>query len=106
MNTNIRPGLGLRGQVSQIEDYFQQMTDQLITLSENTMIVHAMAEFRGAFRQVAADLSVDDQHRLHRDLLAFRRPTDLRVRSGPLRPRRKPGGLADSLKGAVVGKLA
>lgn len=43
---------------SQIEDYFRNINDQIITFSENTMIVDAMKEFSDAFESVGRDLKV------------------------------------------------
>lgn len=43
---------------SQIEDYFKNINDQIITFSEDTMIVGAMKEFSDAFESVGRDLNV------------------------------------------------
>jgi methyl-accepting chemotaxis protein len=36
----------------QIQDYFQNIRDQVITLSESTMAIEAMVQFKRAFRQI------------------------------------------------------
>jgi len=43
----------------QIEDYFQNITDQIRTFSENQMIVDAMKEFNNGFDQIAIELGTD-----------------------------------------------
>jgi methyl-accepting chemotaxis protein len=48
---------------AQVEDYFQQISDQIITFSEDRMIVDAMRALRLGFRSIAVDLSVTQARR-------------------------------------------
>ncbi|MCI4624582.1 MAG: methyl-accepting chemotaxis protein [Candidatus Magnetoovum sp. WYHC-5] len=41
---------------NQIEDYFEQTRNQVLTLSQSTMIVNAMAEFKQAFNDVEKEV--------------------------------------------------
>ena len=45
---------------SQIEDYFRFINDQIITFSEDRMIVDAMKEFKKAFETAGRDLKITD----------------------------------------------
>ena len=45
---------------SQIEDYFQLITDQVVTMSEDRMIVDAMREFESSFASLGRELDIDD----------------------------------------------
>lgn len=44
-----------------IESYFESIRDQVLTFSEDRMIVDAMREFTGAFRSYRDQLGLDDQ---------------------------------------------
>jgi anti-anti-sigma regulatory factor/HAMP domain-containing protein len=46
---------------SQIEDYFQQIFDQITTLSEDHMVIEAMNEFKTAFNKIDDDLEITDE---------------------------------------------
>ncbi len=45
---------------SQIEDYFQLIEDQVLTLSADRMIIDAMRELDGAYHDIPAELAFDD----------------------------------------------
>ncbi|MCB2211819.1 HAMP domain-containing protein [bacterium] len=45
----------------QIETYFQSVTDQMLTMSENYMIVNAMRDFRAAFHGVRSEARYNDR---------------------------------------------
>jgi serine phosphatase RsbU (regulator of sigma subunit) len=45
---------------SQIEDYFKQISDQLLTLSEDPATIEAMKEFKKGFNNVATDMQIGD----------------------------------------------
>lgn len=45
----------------QIESYFQQIKNQVLTLSQNKMIVDAMSEFNTAFQQLPEDLNINPE---------------------------------------------
>jgi serine phosphatase RsbU (regulator of sigma subunit) len=45
---------------NQIEDYFGQINDQLLTLSEDPTIIDAMKEFEAGFHSIATDLEMTD----------------------------------------------
>ena len=45
---------------TQIEDYFRGINNQIITYSEDWMIVDAMREFKQGFETVARDLKITD----------------------------------------------
>ncbi len=44
---------------SQVEDYFRQIFDQIVTFSEDRMIIDAMRRFRSAFTDFSAQATVD-----------------------------------------------
>ena len=44
---------------SQVEDYFQQIFDQVVTFSEDRMIVDATRRFRSAFAELSAQAALD-----------------------------------------------
>ena len=44
---------------SQVEDYFRQIADQVVTLSEDRMVVEAMQAFKKAFQQIDKELGYD-----------------------------------------------
>jgi serine phosphatase RsbU (regulator of sigma subunit) len=46
---------------SQIEDYFQNIHDQILTFSEDPTIVSAMLQFRAGFHSVDDDLGITDE---------------------------------------------
>lgn len=46
---------------SQIEDYFQQVTDQVITLSEDRMIIEAMKSFTTSFNIIVNETDYTDE---------------------------------------------
>lgn len=46
---------------SQIEDYFQQIHDQVVTFSENPTIVEAMMRFKEAFHDVDEEIGTKEQ---------------------------------------------
>jgi PAS domain S-box-containing protein len=58
---------------SQIEDYFQLIEDQVITLSQDRMIVDAMMLLDGAYHDIPDDLAIDDAgiDQLNNDLEAY-----------------------------------
>ncbi len=45
----------------QIEQYFESIRDQVLTFSEDRMIVDAMSAFRNSFRQYREEASIDEQ---------------------------------------------
>jgi serine phosphatase RsbU (regulator of sigma subunit) len=45
---------------NQIEDYFGQINDQLLTMSEDPTIIEAMKEFKSGFNSVDKDLGITD----------------------------------------------
>lgn len=45
---------------NQIEDYFTQINDQLLTMSEDPTIIEAMKEFRQGFNNIDKDLGISD----------------------------------------------
>lgn len=45
---------------SQIEDYFGQINDQLLTMSEDPTIIEAMKEFKAGFNAIDKDLGITD----------------------------------------------
>lgn len=45
---------------NQIEDYFGQINDQLLTLSEDPTIIDAMKEFEAGFNSIATDLDMTE----------------------------------------------
>ena len=45
---------------SQIEDYFQEITNQVITFSEDRMVIDAMRLFKEGFRNIATELSIQE----------------------------------------------
>lgn len=44
---------------SQVEDYFQQIRHQIVTFSEDRMVVDAMRNFRSAFQSLEKELNLD-----------------------------------------------
>ena len=46
---------------SQVEDYFRQIADQVVTLSEDRMVVEAMQAFKKAFQQIDKEVGYDRQ---------------------------------------------
>lgn len=46
----------------QIEDYFQQTRDQVLTLSESTMVIEALVQFRKAFHRIDQELGISDAY--------------------------------------------
>ena len=48
----------------QIEDYFQLISDQIVSLSEDRMIIEAMKAFDEGLHQVQAELKVTDKQRV------------------------------------------
>ena len=44
---------------NQVESYFATIRDQMVTFSQNRMIVEAMAEFRAAFAAMRAENQID-----------------------------------------------
>ncbi len=46
---------------SQMEDYFRQIADQVVTLSEDRMVVDAMQAFKTAFQQIDKEPGIDRQ---------------------------------------------
>jgi anti-anti-sigma regulatory factor/HAMP domain-containing protein len=44
---------------NQVEDYFRQIKNQVITFSQNRMIVNAMKSFKAAFNEVERELELD-----------------------------------------------
>ncbi|KGJ98462.1 response regulator [Thalassotalea sp. ND16A] len=51
----------------QIEDYFQQISNQVITLSEDKMIIDAMMQFSASFESVEQELVVQQQGFVNQD---------------------------------------
>ena len=47
---------------NQIEDYFQQIADQVRTLSEDRMIIEAMQAFDNALHGIEADYGINEDH--------------------------------------------
>ncbi len=45
--------------VNQVEDYFRQIADQVVTLSEDRMVVEAMQAFKKAFQQIEKELGYE-----------------------------------------------
>ncbi|PKI18057.1 response regulator [Colwellia sp. 12G3] len=45
----------------QIEDYFEQISNQILTFSENKMIISAMAEFTQGFNTIDSEINKDEQ---------------------------------------------
>ncbi|MFC1714536.1 HAMP domain-containing protein, partial [Candidatus Poribacteria bacterium] len=45
---------------NQVEDYFQQIIDQILTFSEDRMIIDAMKSLRGGFRKIDTELGITD----------------------------------------------
>ena len=43
---------------NQIEDYFLQITDQVLTFSENPMVIEAMKAFDAGIHQIQNDLAL------------------------------------------------
>lgn len=52
----------------QVEDYFRQIADQVVTLSEDRMIVEAMKAFKTAFQQIDQELRIDRKQLEESDL--------------------------------------
>jgi methyl-accepting chemotaxis protein len=48
---------------AQVEGYLQQISDQIITFSEDRMIVDAVTALRSGFRSIAAELNVTQARR-------------------------------------------
>ncbi|MBL7911952.1 MAG: SpoIIE family protein phosphatase [Bacteroidia bacterium] len=45
----------------QIEDYFQLINDQIVTLAENPTVISAMKEFESGFNKVANEINLSDR---------------------------------------------
>jgi PAS domain S-box-containing protein len=45
----------------QIEDYFEQISNQILTFSENMMIISAMGEFTQGFNTIDSEINKDEQ---------------------------------------------
>ncbi len=45
----------------QIEDYFQLINDQIVTLAENPTVINAMKEFESGFNKVANEINLSDR---------------------------------------------
>ena len=45
---------------NQVEDYFQQISDQLHTFSENRMVIEAMIAFKDSFHKIDSELDIND----------------------------------------------
>ncbi len=56
-----------------VERYFQSINDQIITFSEDKMVVHAMRQFRDFFNAFRPDSTVssDELERMRRELLTY-----------------------------------
>jgi len=53
---------------SQVEDYFQQIVDQIVTFSRNRMTVDAMRAFRSEFSNIGSQVGWDEQQTEEADL--------------------------------------
>jgi methyl-accepting chemotaxis protein len=53
---------------NQVEDYFRQISAQVITFSDSRMVVEAMREFRSAFEALEEELAIGETESERRDL--------------------------------------
>jgi anti-anti-sigma regulatory factor/HAMP domain-containing protein len=53
---------------NQVEDYFGQISNQVITFSESRMVIGAIREFRDAFASIAGELNLGEEENVRRDL--------------------------------------
>jgi hypothetical protein len=55
----------------QIEDYFQQISDQVVTLSEDRMIIDAMRAFDGGLHDIDTTLSIEEAESIDSKLRGY-----------------------------------
>jgi PAS domain S-box-containing protein len=55
----------------QIEDYFQQLSDQVVTLSEDRMIIDAMRAFDGGLHDIDTTLSIEEAESIDSKLRGY-----------------------------------